>query len=79
LVLGAFGLPVSLTLILICGAELFTGNTAFVTAAMIEVRFEGWGAQWRATRARARLYFAPQWRRPAPRARPKPRLSLNPS
>lgn len=36
LLVGAFGLPTGLMLVLICGAELFTGNTAFVTAAAIE-------------------------------------------
>jgi len=38
LIVGAFGLPTGLMLVLICGAELFTGNTAFVTAAATEGR-----------------------------------------
>lgn len=33
---GAFGLPFGLTLVLVCGAELYTGNTALVTAAWLE-------------------------------------------
>lgn len=36
MVYGAFGLPFGLLLVLICGAELFTGNTALVTAALHE-------------------------------------------
>eukprot|EP01025_Chloroclados_australasicus_P013130 TRINITY_DN1623_c0_g5_i1.p2 TRINITY_DN1623_c0_g5~~TRINITY_DN1623_c0_g5_i1.p2 ORF type:complete len:327 (-),score=46.49 TRINITY_DN1623_c0_g5_i1:398-1378(-) len=36
MVLGAFGLPFGLLMVLVCGAELFTGNTALVTAAMYE-------------------------------------------
>ena len=35
--LGAFGLPFGLALIVICGAELFTANTAFMSAAFYEV------------------------------------------
>lgn len=31
---GAFGLPFGLLMVLICGGELFTGNTALVTAAV---------------------------------------------
>ena len=34
LVYGAFGLPFGLLLVLLCGAELFTGNTALITAAV---------------------------------------------
>ena len=34
MVYGAFGLPFGLLLVLLCGAELFTGNTALVTAAV---------------------------------------------
>lgn len=34
MVYGAFGLPFGLLLVLMCGAELFTGNTALVTAAV---------------------------------------------
>ena len=36
MVLGAFGLPFGLFMTLLTGAELFTGNTALVTAAVIE-------------------------------------------
>lgn len=36
IVLGAFGLPFGLMMTLVTGAELFTGNTALVTAAVIE-------------------------------------------
>ncbi|KAI8466270.1 MAG: Formate/nitrite transporter-domain-containing protein [Monoraphidium minutum] len=36
IIVGAFGLPMGLMMVIICGAELFTGNTAFVTAAAIE-------------------------------------------
>mmetsp|Transcript_35573 Transcript_35573/g.100699 ORF Transcript_35573/g.100699 Transcript_35573/m.100699 type:complete len:275 (+) Transcript_35573:1-825(+) len=36
LVLGAFGLPFGLLMVLVCGAELYTGNTALVTAAFYE-------------------------------------------
>ncbi|KAK9807880.1 hypothetical protein WJX72_012013 [[Myrmecia] bisecta] len=36
MVLGAFGLPFGLLMVLICGAELFTGNTALVTTAVYE-------------------------------------------
>ena len=34
MVYGAFGLPFGLLLVLFCGAELFTGNTALITAAV---------------------------------------------
>lgn len=37
LVLGAFGLPMSLGLILVCGAELLTANSAYISAAVFEV------------------------------------------
>jgi formate/nitrite transporter FocA (FNT family) len=33
---GAFGLPFGLALIVICGGELYTGNAAFMPAAMME-------------------------------------------
>jgi formate/nitrite transporter len=36
IVKGAFGLPFGLMMTLVTGAELFTGNTALVTAALIE-------------------------------------------
>eukprot|EP00238_Polyblepharides_amylifera_P008426 CAMPEP_0196593298 /NCGR_PEP_ID=MMETSP1081-20130531/75275_1 /TAXON_ID=36882 /ORGANISM="Pyramimonas amylifera, Strain CCMP720" /LENGTH=271 /DNA_ID=CAMNT_0041917245 /DNA_START=295 /DNA_END=1110 /DNA_ORIENTATION=+ len=36
MVTGAFGLPFGLLMVLVCGAELFTGNTALVTAAVYE-------------------------------------------
>lgn len=36
MVMGAFGLPFGLIMTLISGAELFTGNTALVTAAVME-------------------------------------------
>ena len=35
---GAFGVPFGLSLIIICGADLFTANTCFMTAAYFEVR-----------------------------------------
>ncbi len=34
---GAFGVPFGLSLIIICGADLFTANTCFMTAAFFEV------------------------------------------
>ena len=36
LIFGLFGLPLGLYMVLVAGGELFTGNTAFVTAAYIE-------------------------------------------
>jgi formate/nitrite transporter len=36
MILGAFGLPFGLMMTLVSGAELFTGNTALVTAAVLE-------------------------------------------
>lgn len=33
---GLFGLPMGLLMVLVAGAELFTGNTALVTAAVLE-------------------------------------------
>jgi len=36
IVLGAFGLPFGLMMTLVSGAELFTGNTALVTMALLE-------------------------------------------
>jgi formate/nitrite transporter len=38
IVLGAFGLPFGLMMVLLSGAELFTGNTAMVTLALLEGR-----------------------------------------
>jgi formate transporter len=35
-IMGAIGFPYALLIILSCGAELFTGNTALVTAAVLE-------------------------------------------
>lgn len=37
-IFGAFGFPFGLTMVLICGAELFTGNTAILSAAVYEGR-----------------------------------------
>jgi len=37
LLLGLFGLPTGLAMVVIAGGELFTGNTAFLSAAAIEV------------------------------------------
>ena len=34
LVLGLVGLPTGLLMVLVCGGELFTGNTALLTAAV---------------------------------------------
>lgn len=36
IVMGSFGLPFGLLMVIICGAELFTGNTALVTLALYE-------------------------------------------
>eukprot|EP00965_Chrysotila_dentata_P235892 6201010-Pleurochrysis_carterae.AAC.7 len=36
MIFGAFGLPFGLMMTLVTGAELFTGNTALVTAAVLE-------------------------------------------
>jgi len=38
MVIGSFGLPVGLILVMVCGAELFTGNVMVMTAAVLEVR-----------------------------------------
>ena len=38
IILGAFGLPFGLMMTLLSGAELFTGNTALVTMALLEGR-----------------------------------------
>ena len=38
LVAGAFGLPFGLAMVLICGAELFTGNTNYMACALFEGR-----------------------------------------
>jgi formate/nitrite transporter len=40
IILGAFGLPFGLFMTLMTGAELFTGNTALVTMAMLEGKAE---------------------------------------
>jgi len=40
IVLGAFGLPFGLMMTLVTGGELFTGNTALVTAAVLEGKAE---------------------------------------
>lgn len=34
LVLGAIGLPTGSLMVLVCGAEMFTGNVALLTAAV---------------------------------------------
>ena len=34
MIYGAFGLPFGLLMTMVCGADLFTGNTATVTAAV---------------------------------------------
>ena len=39
LVLGAFGLPMGLGLIVVTGAELLTANSVYTSAAVFEVRF----------------------------------------
>lgn len=36
LVAGAFGLPFGLFMVLVCGGELFTGNTSIMAAAMYQ-------------------------------------------
>ena len=36
MIVGAFGLPFGLMMTLVTGAELFTGNTALVTTALLE-------------------------------------------
>jgi formate/nitrite transporter len=41
MILGAFGLPFGLIMTLVTGGELFTGNTALVTAAYKEGEIEG--------------------------------------
>jgi formate/nitrite transporter len=38
IILGAFGLPFGLMMVLLSGSELFTGNTAVVTMALLEGR-----------------------------------------
>lgn len=40
IVLGAFGLPFGLIMTLVTGGELFTGNTALVTAAYLEKKID---------------------------------------
>jgi formate/nitrite transporter len=40
IILGAFGLPFGLIMTLVTGGELFTGNTALVTAAYMEKEIE---------------------------------------
>jgi formate transporter len=52
LVSGMFGLPSGLFMVLIAGAELFTGNTALVTAAVLEGKakladlVKNWAVSW---------------------------------
>lgn len=48
IVLGAFGLPFGLMMTLVTGGELFTGNTALVTAAVLEgkAEFDGLSKSW---------------------------------
>ena len=41
---GAFGLPFGLLMVLVCGGELFTGNTALVTVAVRPYVFRPGGA-----------------------------------
>jgi formate/nitrite transporter len=36
MLMGVFGLPIGLTMVLVTGGELFTGNTALVTVAALE-------------------------------------------
>jgi len=38
LLFAAFGLPFGLTMVLVCGAELFTGNTLLMTVGVLEKR-----------------------------------------
>ena len=40
LVMGLFGLPIGLMLIVLCETQLFTGNTSFYTISMIEKRIK---------------------------------------
>lgn len=42
IVSGLFGLPVGLLMVVVAGGELFTGNTALVTAAVLEGK-ASWG------------------------------------
>ena len=52
IILGAFGLPFGLMMTLLSGAELFTGNTALVTMALLEGKatqaqmFKSWTASY---------------------------------
>lgn len=52
IVKGAFGLPFGLMMTLVTGAELFTGNTALVTAAVLEKKatlkqlVKSWTVSW---------------------------------
>jgi len=52
IVLGAFGLPFGLMMTLLSGAELFTGNTALVTMALMEKKanteqlIKSWGSSY---------------------------------
>lgn len=46
MVLGAFGLPLGLTMVVTAGGELFTGNTLLVTAALLSGRAT-LGALWK--------------------------------
>ena len=41
IIFGSFGLPFGLIMTLVTGGELFTGNTALVTAAYKEGKIEG--------------------------------------
>lgn len=42
LLAGAFGLPMGLGLVIISGAELYTANCAYLSAAVFEVRLRVW-------------------------------------
>ncbi|CAN0327248.1 unnamed protein product, partial [Hapterophycus canaliculatus] len=52
LLFGLFGLPFGLFMVLVAGGELFTGNTALVSAALVEGKasFSGlmknWSCSW---------------------------------
>lgn len=41
IIAGAFGIPFGLLMTIVTGAELFTGNTALVTAALLEGKVDG--------------------------------------
>ena len=87
IVTGAFGLPFGLLMVLTCGAELFTGNTALVTAAVYEgkVRFANSivscyiASHHERTcmqRASTRQHKLTAGSRPAARTGPKPRAAV---